>query len=249
MGRLTTIDLNADLGEGYSDNEILPYISSCNIACGGHIGDEKSVRDTIRLCIKNNVAIGAHPSYPDKENFGRKSISIDLNELTASIKKQIDLVYRICQEEAVTMHHIKAHGALYNDMAKDEKIASKILANWQDNYPNVIVYTLSNSPAYHIAKTMKINAQGEVFADRAYANATQLMSRQFPNAVLQEKKAIIEQVDQFLNSKITDTNGLTHTLTVDTICLHGDTVGAVQIAKDIYHHLKSLNVNITALRG
>ena len=125
---MQTIDLNADLGEHPSseiDEEIMPYISSCNIACGGHIGDEESVRRTITLARKFNVSIGAHPSYPDKENFGRKVMLISPEDLKQEIFKQIELVSRICKEENVALHHIKPHGALYNQAAKNEKIAAK----------------------------------------------------------------------------------------------------------------------------
>lgn len=246
MTRLKTIDLNADLGEGYDDHLILPFLSSCNIACGGHIGDKESVLNTIRLAIENNVAIGAHPAYPDRLNFGRKSLDIDLDKLLESIHAQVSLVAEICQQESVPLHHIKAHGALYNDMAKNETLAGVIMDQWHAAFPDAAVYVLSDSIAYNKGQQKGIKVQGEVFADRAYTNATELVSRQSSSAVHSERQVIIDQVDNFLDSKIMDHNGQLHSITVDSICLHGDTNGAVVIARDIYNHLKSQNVNITA---
>ena len=125
------IDLNADLGEHPNtdlDEQIMPFISSCNVACGGHIGDESSVRETVLLAKKFGVAVGAHPSYPDRENFGRKIIQIQPQQLADSIIEQISLVKRICLEEGVKLHHIKPHGALYNHAASDAFISKLILS-------------------------------------------------------------------------------------------------------------------------
>jgi len=126
--KIKTIDLNCDLGEGYDDEKIMPFISSCNIACGGHAGDKDSVYKTVLLAKKNNLAIGAHPSYPDKLNFGRVSMDLTTDVLVEAVRQQIQLVIESCAALKAELHHIKPHGALYNDMAQNEDLAKVVLA-------------------------------------------------------------------------------------------------------------------------
>lgn len=166
---MLSIDLNADLGEHPNtdlDERIMPYISSCNIACGGHIGDEASVRRTIINAKKHIIEVGAHPSYPDKENFGRKIISISKGDLRRSLEAQIGLVKQICEEENVHLHHVKPHGALYNHAASDESVSELILQVLQNIVPGVFWMGLAGSVTESVARANDYPFIREGFADR-----------------------------------------------------------------------------------
>ncbi len=244
----TAIDLNADLGEHPNsdlDEKIMPYISSCNIACGGHIGDAASVRNTVLLAKKYQVAVGAHPSYPDRENFGRKIIQIQPQQLADSISEQIELVQRICHEENVDLHHIKPHGALYNHAAADSFIAELILSVIKEVAPNVYWMGLANSKAEFVAQKHMHPFISEGFADRKYEDDGSLRSRTKDGSVLKPQQ-VIDQVEELvINNRVLANDWLN--LQVQSICLHGDTAGAVTLAKEIYEHLVRKSIQITAV--
>lgn len=243
---MLSVDINVDMGEGYNDKEIAFYASSCNIACGGHYGDETTVRYTIELAKKNNLAIGAHPSYPDKENFGRKSLHMHRMDLILSLLVQTDLIFSKCRDQRVPLHHIKPHGALYNDMAKDRSLTEEVLQAFKTNFPDTAIYGLSGSLVPKVCEELGMTCIQEVFADRAYENATKLMSRSERGALIKKSSAVIKQLDFFLNSTIVDALGNVHPITVETICLHSDTPNAAEIARTIFNHLTENNVQITA---
>lgn len=242
------IDLNADLGEHPDSNldvHIMPYISSCNIACGGHVGDACSVRQTIRLAKQNGVAVGAHPSYPDKENFGRKIISIQPQELADSIAEQIRLVIQICGEEEVLLHHIKPHGALYNHAASERFISELILNVIKEETDRVPWMGLANSESENVAKTEDYPFIAEGFADRQYESEKLLRSRSKEGAVLNQAQVLRQVEELVINHRIYADQWLP--LSIQSICLHGDTEGAVTLAKEIKNHLVSKGVEITAI--
>ncbi|WP_425389838.1 5-oxoprolinase subunit PxpA [Ekhidna sp.] len=245
---MLTIDLNADLGEHPGtnlDEQIMPYISSCNIACGGHIGDEQSVRQTIRLALQHKVAIGAHPSYPDRENFGRKILQIQPSELAESISQQIELVNRICEEEDANLHHIKPHGALYNHAAADTFISELVLEVLKETAPGIYWMGLANSITESVANKHNHPFIAEGFADRKYESDGSLRSRALEGAVL-KKQQVIEQVEQLaLHHRVMADNWLE--INVQSICLHSDTEGAVTLAKEINNHLVNKGVQIAAV--
>ncbi|SNS49517.1 UPF0271 protein [Ekhidna lutea] len=245
---IRTIDLNADLGEHPDsdlDEQIMPYISSCNIACGGHVGNETTVRKTVRLALKHEVAIGAHPSYPDKENFGRKVMLIQLGDLAASIKDQIEIVQRICEEEGASLHHIKPHGALYNQAAKDPFISELILKVIEEVCPNTLWMGLANSSSERVAKRRGYTFISEGFADRQYESDGTLRSRTLDGAVL-KLADVLKQVDELvINHRVKAQEWLP--LEIQSICLHSDTEGAVTLAKEINQHLVSKGVRIAAV--
>ncbi|MEP1034261.1 5-oxoprolinase subunit PxpA [Ekhidna sp.] len=242
------IDLNADLGEHPNSNldeQIMPYISSCNIACGGHIGDESSVRQTILLARKSGVSVGAHPSYPDRENFGRKIMQMQPQQLADSISEQIELVRRVCAEEDVILHHVKPHGALYNHAASDGFISELVLNVLKEVANGVYWMGLADSQSARVAHNKNYPFIAEGFADRQYEPDGSLRSRAMEGAVL-KNKAVIGQVEQLvINHRVHTDNWLK--LDIQSICLHGDTEGAVTLAKEINDHLVSKGVQIAAV--
>ncbi len=246
--KIISIDLNADLGEHPGsdlDEQIMPFISSCNIACGGHIGDEQSVRQTIRLAKKYDVAIGAHPSYPDKENFGRKIIEISKADLKQNLSAQIGLVQQICKEETVFLHHIKPHGALYNHAACDKNISQLILEVLKELVPDVFWMGLANSDTESTAKKNNHPFISEGFADRKYEPNGKLRSRSEKGAVLHGDEVLVQVEELVMNHRV-EANGWLP-IEVQSICLHSDTEGAVTLAKEIRQHLESKGIQIAAI--
>ncbi len=245
------IDLNCDLGEWKSpehtlrDEAIMPYISSCNIACGGHIGDEHSMRTTIRMAQKNNVAIGAHPGYPDRENFGRVVMDITQERLSESIKEQLESFLSILEEESLELHHIKPHGALYNHAAKDRETAQTVLGTIKSVVGDTKVYLPEGFISSKIAQDLGLQVIYEVFADRSYEADLSLRSRSLEGAVLHEKEKVLEQIySMVMNGEVNTFTGETKPIKAQTICLHSDTEGAAELAKHIHTFLKNHEVAI-----
>lgn len=246
---MRSIDLNADLGEHPNSNldeQIMPYISSCNIACGGHIGDEVSVRQTVRLAKQNGVAVGAHPSYPDKENFGRKVIEMQPRDLAESISSQILLVQRICEEEDVKMHHVKPHGALYNHAGANSFISELILTVLKENAPDVFWVGLANSESEKIARKHSYPFIAEGFADRQYEPDGSLRSRSVKGSVLAPAQVMSQVEELVINHRVKADKWIN--IDIQSICLHGDTEGAVTLAKEINQHLVKKGVRIAAVQ-
>ena len=222
----------------------MPYLSSCNVACGGHIGDEQSVRHTIRLAKKHEVAVGAHPSYPDPDNFGRTILNISPGDLAAAVKEQIHLVKRICEEEEVALHHVKPHGALYNHAAKDAFISELILTVIEEVVSRTYWMGLANSISEKVAKKHKHPFIAEGFADRQYESDGSLRSRTLEGAVLKGEE-VLKQVEELVINHRVKTEGWLP-LNIQSICLHGDTEGAVTLAKEIHQHLVNKGIQIAA---
>ena len=246
---MLSIDLNADLGEhpnSNPDEQIMPYISSCNIACGGHIGDEVSVRQTTILARKHGVAVGAHPSYPDRENFGREIIEMQPQELADSISEQIQLVRRICEEEGVVLHHVKPHGALYNHAASKNFISELILAIIKEAAPYVYWMGLANSESEKLAKKHNYPFIAEGFADRKYEPDGSLRSRSEGGAVLKPFEVLNQVEELVINHRVKADDWID--LNIQSICLHGDTDGAVTLAKEINQHLANRRIRIAAVQ-
>jgi len=247
------VDLNCDMAElipGQTRNldaEIMPYISSCNVCCGFHSGNPEIIEATIRSAVEHKVAIGAHPSYDDRENFGRKSISIPIEKLVPQLRYQIYVVKGITESFGLTLHHIKAHGALYNDMHRDEELAQAFVSLVRDIDPQLKIYGLAHSKLADICLEKGIPFVNEVFADRRYDQIDQLRSRTKVDAVIHQTEEVLEQVTDFVNGHL-KINGETHDIKAETICLHSDTQNAVALSKNIYNHLNGMNVNVTALR-
>lgn len=245
-----TIDLNSDLGEqsdAVLDAGMMPYISSCNIACGGHAGDEGSVKRTIDLAIENKVAIGAHPGYPDRANFGRQVMEIEKDDLKKSLKEQILLAKKLTEEAGEKLHHVKPHGALYNMAAVQEATSLVICELLLEIDPTLKLYGLAHSVTQKIAKETCVNFVGEAFADRTYEPDRTLRNRKFSDAVLTKEQQVLDQVASIAIGKRVFSNGKPLEVHAETICLHSDTKGSVNLAKSIHHHLVSKGVKITAV--
>jgi UPF0271 protein len=235
---LEYIDINCDLGEGGEfDKDLMPLISSCNIACGGHYGNKASVHKAVSLAKKHKVHIGAHPSYPDQTNFGRTSVALPREELKTSIHQQIDLVEMTCQDLKVDLHHIKPHGALYNDMRKDQAIADLVLEVVEERNQNLILFVPPKLEfSSEIPNSIRLWTEG--FADRAYNPDLSLVSRGEKGAVLSDPIQISNRVLKMVeDQKVSTIYGETIAQKFDTICVHSDTQNSVQI-------LKSLNIQL-----
>jgi UPF0271 protein len=242
------VDINCDMGEGMlNDVDIMPYISSANIACGYHAGDETTMRYTIGLCFKHNVAIGAHPGFNDKENFGRKSIQLSVEELYDLVWKQLEIIQAICKEKHTKLHHVKLHGALYNMAAKDKSISNITAQAVKDFNPELVFYGLSGSVMITEAKALGLKTANEVFADRTYQPDGTLTPRTHPHALIEKATDVVNQVEQMVKEKcVTTLSGEVMPIQADTICIHGDGDHALEFAKHIYQSLRSMGCIISS---
>lgn len=242
---MKTIHINCDLGEGGKyDAQLMPNISACNIACGGHAGDAKSMLETVLLAIKNNVEIGAHPSYPDKENFGRRSLDISHNELKKSIQDQLFSLHEIVEKQGGKLTHIKPHGALYNDAAKDGKIAKIVLDAVLESGLDLLLYSPQNSVISSMAKG-KILLIFEAFADRNYNPDLSLVSRDKSDALIIEKEAVFQHLfSMYFKHEIVCWNKEKIASEAATFCLHSDTPNSVEILEFLVEKFNALNIKI-----
>ena len=229
------IDLNADLGEGdASDSELLEIVSSCNVACGGHAGDAASMRATLKSAIKSGVSIGAHPSYPDREGFGRRSGFMTGDDLRDSLIMQINALVSIAAEQGVAISHVKPHGALYNDAVNDSELAELIAMAILATVPDASFVGLPNSELQKAAAANGLDFIAEGFIDRAYQDDGQLVPRSQPGAVHESLELVLPQAISLVDK-------------VDTLCIHGDTPGAADVAKAVRDALEQKGVQIRAL--
>ena len=240
------IDLNCDMGEGIGNEEtLMPFISSANIACGYHAGDATEMKRVVDLCIKYNVAIGAHPSFLDKENFGRTEMHLSTEEVYHLVKKQIEILNTITIAAGATMHHVKPHGALYNMAAKDAALANTIAKAIKDFNSSLIFYGLSGSVMIDEANELGLQTANEFFADRTYQPDGLLTPRTQPAALITDTAAAIQQVHQMINNKtVTATDGTTIAIKTDTVCIHGDGKYAIEFAKALHNSLQSAGIII-----
>jgi UPF0271 protein len=232
---MRTIDLNADLGEGDAyDKELLAVVSSCNIACGGHAGDEKSMRATVAAAIANKVAIGAHPGYPDREGFGRRSGFMSGDALKSAVVAQIKSLLAVAATQGATLVHVKPHGALYNDAVNDRALAETIVAAIIEAAPQASLVGLPDSELQGAAEAAGWSFIGEGFVDRAYQENGELVPRSQPGAVHESLDLVLPQAVSLVGK-------------VDTLCIHGDTPAAAEIATAVRHELEQQGVTIRAV--
>lgn len=233
------VDLNCDMGEGLSNDALLmPLISSANIACGYHAGNDDTIKQTIELALKHHVAIGAHPGFSDKANFGRTEIPITLPYLFDLITEQIFLIKKIAASFGATLHHVKPHGALYNMAARDARLARTIAAAVKSVDASFILYGLSGSHLIKEAEALKLKNAAEAFADRSYQSDGSLIPRSLPGALIEKTADSIKQVLQMVTEKtVTTINKEIIPIRADTICIHGDGKHAVDFAMQIRNTL------------
>ena len=242
------IDINCDVGEGVeNESELFSLISSCNIACGGHAGSKETIRTCLKLAQENNVLIGAHPSYPDRENFGRISLDISAEDLVYSIKNQMQLFLTQCKSVGATLHHIKPHGALYNDLAKD-KAKAQLFLNAIDPYKsNIFLYVPFGSLVQKLALSQNFKVKREAFADRNYNSDLSLVSREKDNAIITNEREVLAHVlGMFTENQVKSIDGKEIPLFADTFCIHGDTPNALQILTYITDRLNEFNIHLKA---
>ena len=240
------IDINADIGEGsVNDKSLFPLISSCNIACGGHIGDNESINSSIKLAINHDVKIGAHPSFPDKLNFGRKLIKISSRDLEKSLTSQINLVIKIARNYNKRIHHIKPHGALYNLAFSDFKTC-EIIINCIKKLPyKVSLFSQYKSLLSSLAKENGIKIYNEVFIDREYNDDLSLVSRENKNAITYDLNKINRKIlNVFKKKKISSINKVKMNIKADTYCIHGDNPKALIIMKSLISYLNSYHITL-----
>ncbi|MEQ9305547.1 MAG: 5-oxoprolinase subunit PxpA [Marinoscillum sp.] len=224
--------LNCDMGESIgNDHLIMPHINACSIACGGHIGDKESMTQTVRLALKHQVEIGAHPSFPDRENFGREAFNMPSDELISSLSEQINSLYDVCKCEGATIKHIKPHGALYNQAITDLKTAVVVIQVMK-KYPGLTLLAPWQSVVAELAQEDDIPLRFEGFADRRYEHDGSLAPRTTSDSVIKDPAEAYDQIRQIAKyQKLTSIDGITFDFEAETFCIHGDNPNAVNIAR------------------
>lgn len=243
------IDLNCDMGEGFdSDAAIMPYISSANIACGYHAGDADTMQRTTALAIQHKVAIGAHPGFSDKANFGRTEMRLPLNKVFDLVAEQVYLLGRIVQAQGSVLHHVKPHGALYNMSARDPLLADTIAKAVYAADPSLLLFGLSGTYSITEAARAGLHTASEVFADRTYQPDGSLTPRSQPHALIASEEAALQQVLEMVQQQqVKAVNGEKVAIVADTVCLHGDGVDAVTFAKRIRETLQQYCIQVKAI--
>jgi UPF0271 protein len=246
-----TIDLNCDMGEGIGNEAaIMPFISSVNIACGYHAGDETIMKQTIQLALQYNVCIGAHPSFLDRENFGRKEMNVTASEVFDLVIAQIKLLDAIAKNSGTKLHHVKPHGTLYNMSAKDPVIAKAIATAVKSFDPQLILFGLSGSYSIRQANELGLKTASEVFADRTYQEDGSLTPRSLPGALIENADTAVKQALQMIKEKtVTATTGKKIPIIADTICIHGDGKHAAAFAQQIHEAIMKEGIKIQAMGG
>ena len=232
---MSVIDIKCDMGEGAGNDEsIMPFISSANIACGYHAGDERSIWDCIELALKHGVAIGAHVSFLDKENFGRKEMKLDPAMVYELVTQQLVIMFELTSELNAPIHHVKPHGALYNMAATDPALASAIAAAVKDFDHNLLFYGLSGSCLVTEANKLGLTTVAEVFADRTYQDDGTLTPRSATGALIESEEGALKQVLQMVSEgTVTSLAGKVLPILAETICVHGDGKDPVGFSKKI----------------
>lgn len=232
-----TIDLNCDMGEGFgpwpmgNDEGLMQHITSANIACGFHAGDAMTMQRTVRLALRNSVAIGAHPGFPDLQGFGRRNLQMTPDEVYAMVLYQIGALQAITRAEGGTLSHVKAHGALYNMASQDRALADAIARAVHKTDERLVLFGLSGSVQIAAAEALGLRTCSEVFADRSYQPDGSLTPRRQPGALIEDiGKAVQQALIMVRESRVAAQNGQSVTLKAQTLCLHGDGAHALDFA-------------------
>lgn len=245
------IDLNCDMGESFGvytlglDEQAMPLVSSANVACGFHASDPHTMRRTVRLAKRHGVSIGAHPSYPDRVGFGRRAIAAAPDEVRDDVTYQLGALWAFCRAEGVPLRHVKPHGALYNAAARDARLADAIAAAVKSVDPSLVLVCLSRSEHVRAAERAGLRHVEEAFADRAYAADGSLAPRGTPGAVLHDPARIAERVARMVrDGTVEAVDGTAVPLAARTVCVHGDTPGAVAIIEAIRARLDQEGIQV-----
>lgn len=234
------IDLNCDMGESFGvyklgyDEAAMPLIASANIACGFHASDPENMVKTVRLAKQYGAAVGAHPSYPDLAGFGRRFMAASPEEVYADVLYQIGALWAVCRSEGMTLQHVKPHGALYNAASENVAIGIAIAEAIKAIDPKIYMVCLGNSVMTDAARQVGVAYVEEAFADRAYTNDGHLVSRKLPGSVIHDPETVAERVLSMVKDKtVLSIDNKPVPIKADTICVHGDTPGAVDMIKTI----------------
>jgi len=240
------IDINCDLGEGFENEaDLMPYISSCSIACGAHAGDEEIITKTINLALQYDVKIGAHPSFPDRINFGRKVLDMTINDLKQSLKTQIMLVKNKVESLGGKLNHVKAHGALYNLSANHRETAEALIEVVKNTTSQIFLYVPYGSVIETLAKQNGLKTKVEAFADRNYNTNLTLVSRSEHNAVITDPDLVAKHLlNIILDEQVISIDGIGVELKAQTYCVHGDNPGVISILKKVSKTLQENGIKI-----
>lgn len=240
------IDVNADVGEGIGNEEkLLPLVSSCNIACGGHAGNLETIHEVLSIAKKNKIKVGAHPSYPDKANFGRKVMDISSQELIESINAQLELFKNAVYKQKLKINHIKAHGALYNETAKNAILAKVYLNAIEQFKKQCLLYVPFNSIIAKLAIQNGFKIVYEVFADRNYNDNLSLVLRENSNALLLTPESVLEHVLLMAKKgKVKTVSGKIRKIYANTYCVHSDTPTALKILTYLSNELPNHQIQL-----
>ncbi|MBN9304381.1 MAG: hypothetical protein BGO82_18565 [Devosia sp. 67-54] len=241
-----SLDLNADLGEGVGDDEaMLDIVSSANIACGGHAGDDDSMRAALRAARARGVVVGAHPGFPDRANFGRTRMVLPPEELDAAIRAQVRRLVELGEEEGWPVRYVKLHGALANMAAEEPAVAALCFAAVEGLVSGMAILAIDNSAQSEVAEALGFTTIREAYADRAYQPNGLLVPRQMPGAVLHDKAAIAARAVRLAErGEIVGVDGGVIATTAKSLCIHGDTPDAVEIARAVRAGLAAAGVEI-----
>ena len=233
------MEINCDLGEyqrlseAHKDADIMPYIHACNVACGGHAGNSETMHHTVQMALENNIAVGAHPSYPDQANFGRRSMPMDESQLYSVLMEQISNLKSIADHQGAELHHVKPHGALYNDAAVDPGIAQVIVAVVTEF--GFKLYGQAHSVLADAARSSGVDFVAEGFVDRRYSDRHRLVPRTQPGALIESVSAQMQQARSLIEDRgLNNQAGQWLHIDCDTLCLHGDHAGALETAKALH---------------
>jgi 5-oxoprolinase (ATP-hydrolysing) subunit A len=242
------VDLNADLGEGAGhDDELLGLVTSANIACGFHAGDAETIRRSIETARDRQVAVGAHPSFFDRENFGRKELSMSSEQISDAVAYQLGVFAAIAEAVGMRPNHVKPHGALYNMAARDDKIAEAVVGAIATTDPALILFAPEGSALARAAEKERLKMAREVFADRNYLSDGSLVPRSRADALLHDPEEAGRRVLRMLREgKVRSVDGIDVEVLAETICLHGDNPEAVEFARTLRARLEEEGVEIRA---
>jgi 5-oxoprolinase (ATP-hydrolysing) subunit A len=251
---MTSIDFNCDMGEmpeaiaDGTQEALLRSITSANVACGGHAGDERTMRTTIEQAMRAGVFIGAHPGYPDRENFGRLELKMSPDAVASSIYEQVHALAQVAAKCGAKLVHVKPHGALYNQAVKNRELAEAIAQGVAKFSKDLVLMGLAESPMLDVFRDGGFGVAAEAFADRRYEPDGTLRSRKFEDALIRDPAEAAKQALSIAQwGIVTAHDGTEVKLTAQTICIHGDTPGSVQIAAAVARTLRDAGVNLSAL--
>ncbi|WEK10237.1 MAG: LamB/YcsF family protein [Candidatus Pseudomonas colombiensis] len=253
---MRAIDLNSDLGESFGawsmgdDAAMLDVVTSANVACGFHAGDPAGILRTLKAAVAKNVTIGAHVAYPDKVGFGRRNMDVASDELTADVIYQIGALQGLAKAAGTSVRYVKPHGALYNTIAHDRRQALAVIAAIRAIDPTLVLVALASSELIELARNEGLQCVAEAFADRAYTPQGTLVSRREPGAVLHDPKLVAQRMLRLVeDGTIEAIDGSRTRIHADSICVHGDSPAAVEMARELRRVLENANLSLRPFAG